>query len=64
MPNTIALMSIRYAPWIACRPRTKARPSRIDRSPGRWAPSPSGAGCGEIRNTASHATPKPATSSQ
>ena len=62
MPNTMALMSIRYAPWMACRPRTKLRPSRIERRPGRWPASP--AGCGEIRNTASRATPKLATSSQ
>ena len=62
MPNTMALMSIRYAPWMACRPRTNARPSRIERSPGRRAPSP--VGCGEIRNTASSAAPKLATSIQ
>ena len=34
----------------------------IERRPGRWPASP--AGCGEIRNTASRATPKLATSSQ
>ena len=36
MPNTMALMSMRYAPWMAWRPRTKRRPSMIERSPGRW----------------------------
>ena len=62
MPNTMALMSIRYAPWMACRPRKKRRPSAIEPSPGRRAPSPGG--CGDIRDTASSATPNPATSSQ
>ena len=27
MPNTMALMSMRYAPWMGWRPRTKRRPS-------------------------------------
>jgi hypothetical protein len=31
------------------RPRTKARPSAIERRPGRWPGAPAG-GCGEIRN--------------
>ena len=62
MPNTMALMSIRYAPWMACRPRKKRRPSTIERRPGRRAPAPGG--CGDIRDTASSATPNPATSSQ
>src|SRR5487761_1875504 len=38
IPNTIALMSIRYAPWMAWCPRTNRKPSMIERRPGRACP--------------------------
>jgi len=73
MPNTIAFMSIRYAPSIGWDVRTNRSPSSVDRHPGRAGPvadSPgpgvtaAGAGCGDMVSAADTAIRKLSASIQ